>query len=228
MCKQIAISFIRSYQSINHTHAHRHRLYAMAATVSLSSCLLEPQTCFSCPTRNAFHHVTQRWGCCERWSGERGQVAGGWERSRRGNGRPTAVSHQHSVNCSQPVAASQGHGGRVQLGALQGPKIPSIRRSSQFVWPYPRRPLHTPLLPSLTVSAFHALAFCANPWPRACCSRHHLGAIMPFPHCFPSFHCWLCCVLQLPSACVGFSSLGLLPSPPSPPGLVIQDWQRLH
>lgn len=67
------------------------------------------------------------------------ECGGGWS---VGRGRPTAVSHQRSVNCSQPVATSQGLSNRVQLrGAWGGggPKIPSIRRSSQFVCPYPRR-----------------------------------------------------------------------------------------
>lgn len=185
MCKLIAIGFIRSYQSINHshwhthTHAHRRRVYARVATVSLSSCLLEPQTCFLCPTRNAFHHVTQRWGCWKRWSGEGGQVRGGWEQSRRGGGvgRPTAVSHQHSVNCSQPVVASQGHGIRVQLGAVQGPKIPSIRRSSQFVWPYPCRlpPLPFTPQPSRPFMLWRYVQICgqelavpATIWERLC------------------------------------------------------------
>lgn len=108
--------------------------------------------------------MTQRWGSFKRWSGEGGQVGGGSERLRREAGLLTAVSHQHSVNCSQPVAASQGHGGRVCLRAVQGPKIPSIRRSSQFVGPYLCRT--PPLLPT-AVSALHVLALCANLWPKA-------------------------------------------------------------
>lgn len=63
---------------------------------------------FSCPTRNAFYHVT-RW--CWQWLG---------------GGRETAVSHQHSVNCSQPVAillrGSEGQSSRVELKEVQGPK----------------------------------------------------------------------------------------------------------
>lgn len=67
-----------------------------------------------------------------------------------------------------------------------------------------------PQLPSLAVSTLHAMPLCANLWPRARCSRHHLGAIMPFPHCFPSFHCGsavFCCPSFQLSRLVTFAPL---------------------
>ncbi len=94
-------------QSINmrmHTHT-----YCMHNCVGLTFFLSEvTSTMFSRPMRNAFYHVT-RW--CWRWCG---------------GGRQTAVSHQHSVNCSQPVATplrgSEGQSSRVELKEVQGPK----------------------------------------------------------------------------------------------------------
>lgn len=136
----------------------------------------------------------------------------GGEQSRQGGWPSTAVSHQHSVNCSQPVAASQGHGGRVRLGAVQGPKIPPIRRSSQFVWPYPcSPPLHASLPGRLGPSRSGVMC---KSVAKSSLFPPPSGSDYAFSSLFSIFSLWLCYVLQLASACVGFSSLGLLPSPP--------------
>lgn len=77
-------------------------------TVSLSSCLKKPQPCYSVPRGMPF--IMWHDG-----------VDGGGE-----GGCQTAVSHQHSVNCSQPVVTplrgSEGQSGRVELKETRGPK----------------------------------------------------------------------------------------------------------
>lgn len=144
---------------------------------------------------------------------------------RGGGGCPTAVSHQHSVNCSQPVAASQGHGDGVQLGAVQGPKIPSIRRSSQFVWPYPCRPFYPPSTPQpsrpfmlwrYVQIRVQELAVPATIWERLCL---FLIVFHPFTAGSAMF-----CSYPLPAW--GSALLAYYSHPPLL--LVIQDWQRLH
>lgn len=72
-----------------------------------------------------------------------------------------------------------------------------------------------PSLHSPAVSALHALALCANLWPRARCSHHHLGAIMPFPHCFPSFRCSSAMFCSYPLSAWGSALLACYPRPPS-------------
>lgn len=57
-------------------------------------------------------------------------------------------------------------------------------------------------------------------------SRHHLGVIMPFPHCFPSFH--LSAALPWSSLHVGSTLLACSGSGSSPRPSVIQDWHYLR
>ena len=95
-----------------------------------------------------------------------GAVAGGGV----GLGRLTAVSHQRSLNCSQPVAKKnkkkQNTPARRIAGARAaewsskkcgGQKCLPIRRSSQFVLPYPRG--------SSGISGPTCPALCTNPQP---------------------------------------------------------------
>lgn len=92
------------------TQAHTVQAIVM---VSLSSCLKKPQPCFSVP-----------WGMpFIMWHDG---VDGGGE-----GGCQTAVSHQHSVNCSQPVVTlhrgSEGQSSRVELKETRGPKYPQLK-----------------------------------------------------------------------------------------------------
>lgn len=147
--------------------------------------------------------------------GEGGSVRDG------GDGRPTAVSHQPSVNCSQPVAASHGYRGRQSaIGAVQGPKIPSIRRSSQFVWPYPCRPPSLPgrLGPSCSGGTCKSVAESSLFPPPS-------GSDYAFSSLFSIFSllALLCSAVTLCLRRVQFSWLVTL----APLRLVIQDWQCL-
>lgn len=91
---------------------------------------------------------------------------------------PSALSQLQSAsrNPAQGI-----RGAEQQSGAQRsaGAKIPPIRRSSQFVLPYPRC---SSGVSGLLVQCYVQIR--SQRWT----SCRHLGVIMPFPHCFLSFH----------------------------------------
>lgn len=128
---------------------------------------------------------------------------------------PSALSQLQSASCNR---AQRIRGAEQQSGAQRsaGAKIPPIRRSSQFVLPYPQ------WSSGVTGLLVHYVQIRSQRGT----SCRHLGVIMPFPHCFLSFHpnpapptdccsLYFLCVGSAPLACSG--SKPPTPPPPSPP-----------
>lgn len=149
MCTPIAIGIVRSYQSINHTHSDaRTRTHTQTQTVR-NGC--EGLTFFLSAVTSNVPFVSHKkcLSSCDAVAGGllRGGVVregGGLGEWIGGGGCPTAVSHQHSVNCSQPVAASQGHSAECGSEECGGQKYLQLEGHPNLFGHIRADPLHPP------------------------------------------------------------------------------------
>lgn len=142
------------------------------------------------------------------WHASGGGAGGGGGVGRRGGGRRTAVSHQ----CSSRAVGQSWPGRATGRNSRKRKNLQLESRPNLF--PY--------ILVLISASGGRVQRNVQIPSQ----THRHLGAIMPFPHGFPSFH--LSATLPLSSLHVGSALLACSGSGPPPPPSVIQDWLHLR